>query len=118
MNSETSEQNLVAYIAVIVYEITSSSLDHQPLYEESFVLFKASSEEEAQQMALQYAQQEQVTYKNEQQDDITWTVKHVIDVSPLLVQNVNFESGSELYARHFRNYQAYTSFEPLLSGGL
>lgn len=118
MNIKTVEQNLTSYVAIIVYESTSDSLQYQTLYQESFVLIKALCDESAQQEALHYAQQQQTTYKNEQQETISWTVKQIIDVSPLLVENVHFDNGSEIYARHFRNYQAYTSFEPFLSGGL
>ncbi len=39
-------------------------------------------------------------------------LKHVIDVSPVLTDA--FEDGSELYARHFRNFQAYSLSEPVL----
>jgi hypothetical protein len=39
--------------------------------------------------------------------------KRVLDVQCALIDN--FLDGTELYARHFRNYEAYRSFEPLPS---
>ena len=118
MNIEVAEQTFISYVAVILYESTSDSSKYQSMYQESFVLIKAISPEIAQQEALRYAQQQQTTYENEQQETIYWTLKHIVDISPLRAENVNFDNGSEIYFRHFRDYQAYTSFEPLLSGGL
>ena len=89
---------------------------YQKLYEEDYVLVQASSDEDARQKALQLAQKGQHSYKNEYQEKITWTLKHVLDVAPVLSEK--FEHGAELYARHIRNYEAYVAFEPLLSGGL
>jgi len=116
MNTEIEKQNLSFYIAVIVYEFSSDAPQDQPLYREDFVLIKASSREDAQQKTLQLAQKEETTYKNEQGENITVTLKHVVDVSSVLSEK--FEDGADLYARHFHNYQAYVAFEPLFSGGL
>jgi hypothetical protein len=33
-------------------------------------------------------------------------------------KNRSSDNGVDLYARHFRNYEAYQSFEPLLSNAL
>ena len=118
MNLEATTSKLTAYIAVIVFEYTYEHTSYQPLYDESFVLIKAYSLENAQLEVLAYAQKQQVTYKNQQQETVHVSLKQVIDVSPLLTENIKFENGSELYSRHFRDYQAYVSFEPLLSGGL
>lgn len=116
MNTENEEQKLTFYIAVVVYESSSDAPNYQPLYEEDFVLIKAYSQEDAKQKTSQWARQQQTTYKNEAQENITWTLKHVLDLSPALSEF--FEHGAELYARHFHNYQAYVAFEPFLSGGL
>jgi hypothetical protein len=118
MNIEAKGSQLTSYIAVIIYAATSDVPNYQPLYEECFMLIKAASQEEARQKTVRYAQRQQTTYKNEQQEDIRWLLKQIIDINPVLTDNIDFEDGSELYARHFRNYQAYTAFEPLLSGGL
>jgi hypothetical protein len=104
------------YIAIILYESNSDISGYLPLYQECFVLIKATSIEEAQEKALAHGNQEQVTYQNENQEIITWSLKQVIDVNPVLDDEL--DDGSELYARHFRNYQAYCGFEPLLSGEL
>ena len=114
MNTEIEKQNPSFYVAVIVYEFSSDTPQCQPLYREDIVLIKASTLEDAQQKTLQLAQKQETVYKNELGENITLTLKHVVDVSPILSEN--FVHGADMYARHFRNYQAYIAFEPFLSG--
>ncbi len=102
------------YVAVLVYESSSVSPNYQPLFEESFILMKASSVEEAQQKTQKYADAHTSTFQNESGDSITWKLKHIVDVNQVL-NDIDLD-GSEIYARHFRNYQAYKDFETLLSG--
>ncbi|MEO7021315.1 MAG: DUF4288 domain-containing protein [Ktedonobacteraceae bacterium] len=115
---EIGEQKNLAtfYIAIILYEASSDAPDYTPLYQESFVLLQAHSAEEARQKAFLHAQHEQISYPNEYNEQISWSFKQIIDVSPVLSET--FNDGSELYARHFRDYQAYRLFEPLLSGNI
>ncbi|GAB4205082.1 MAG: hypothetical protein Fur006_60820 [Coleofasciculaceae cyanobacterium] len=101
------------YIAVILYESSSTKPEYKPLYQECFVLIKATSVEEAREKALSHASQEQVSYQNEKGDTITWSLKQVVDVNSVLYDE--FDDFTELYARHFRNYEAYRLFESLLS---
>ncbi|MGB7521183.1 MAG: DUF4288 domain-containing protein, partial [Spirulinaceae cyanobacterium] len=80
---------------------------------ECFTLIKASSLKEAQEKTLVYAKKEESKSQNEYGETITWSLKQVVDVNPALYDE--FEDGTDLYARYFRNYEAYSSFEPLLS---
>src|SRR5262249_38587093 len=114
LEERQTEQEQSFYIAIFLYESTSSAPGYRPLYQESFVLIKARSLEEAQAKARARAEEEQVSYTNEAGEIINWALKRVIDVNPTL--DDVFEDGSDLYARHFRNYAAYAQFEPLLSG--
>jgi hypothetical protein len=109
-STELGEQSF--YIAIVLSEASSDAEGYKPLYEETFVLIKALSLDEARAKVLDYASQQQVTYQNENGEIIRWSLKSVIDVSPVLYDG--FEDETELYARHFRNYEAYRSFEPLL----
>jgi len=60
---------------------------------------------------------EEVRYPNEDKEIITWSLKQIVDVNSVLYDDFDDSNdGVELYARHFRNYEAYRSFEPLLSG--
>ncbi|QIZ36000.1 DUF4288 domain-containing protein [Saccharopolyspora sp. ASAGF58] len=99
------------YVAVLVLEATSDAADHKPLYEESFVLLKAESEEEAKEKAAEHGKQQETSYQNENHELITWKLKQIIEVKPL--EDATFDDGTELYSRFFRNYQAYSSSEPL-----
>jgi hypothetical protein len=101
------------YMAVILSEAQSDVPDYEPLYEESFVLIAASSEDEAREKAAIHTQGQLSSYQNEFGETITWVMKQIVDVSPVLTDTI--EDGSELYVRHFRNYQAYRTFEPMLS---
>ncbi len=100
------------YVALILYESHSNKLDYKPLYQECFTLIKASSLEEAQEKTLAYAKKEEGKFQNEYGETITWSLKQVVDVNPTLYDE--FEDETDLYTRHFRNYKAYSSFEPLL----
>lgn len=102
------------YIAVILFESSSNVSDYKPLYQECFVLILANSLESAKEKTLVYAQSQEISYQNENKQMITWSLKQIVDVNSVLYDE--FNNGTELYARHFRNYQAYSLFEPLLSG--
>lgn len=102
------------YMAVLLLESSSESSGHQPLYEESFVLLSAESEEEAAEKAKEYGKQQETSYHDEHHELVSWKLKHVVEVKP--VADATFDDGSELYSRFFRNYAGYHSFEPLLGG--
>lgn len=114
MEIESTSQKESFYIAVILFESSSNVPDYKPLYEECFVLIKANSLEEAQEKTLVYGHAQEGSYQNENKEIINWSLKQIVDVNSVLYDE--FDNGTELYARHFRNYQAYCLFEPLLSG--
>ncbi|MEH2392062.1 MAG: hypothetical protein V7K21_10550 [Nostoc sp.] len=65
---------------------------------------------------MNHSKNESVSYTNENEETITWSLQQVVDVNSVL--DDDFDSSEDivdLYARHFRNYKAYQSFEPLLS---
>ncbi|MBE3558432.1 MAG: DUF4288 domain-containing protein [Ktedonobacteraceae bacterium] len=111
MKAQPVQSNLPFYIAVLLWESSSDRPDYRPLYEESILLIAATSEEEARQKALVSASK--YSYDNVYGETITWSLKHLVDVQPALEEK--FSDVTELYARHFRNYEAYRAFEPLLS---
>jgi Domain of unknown function (DUF4288) len=111
LEPENSKQAL--YVAVLLYESSSEAPGYQPLYEESFILLKAGSLQEAKEKALAHGLGDQVSYRNEEQETITWSLKHLIDVNEVLDDDLG--DGSDLYARHFYDYAAYARFEPMLS---
>lgn len=104
------------YIAVLLYESTSESGDKAPMYEESFVLLQAANEEEARARAVEHGRRQQTQYENAERQTVRQSFKHVVDVSPVLSDEL--KDGAELYARHFKNYDAYHAFEPLLGGSV
>jgi len=101
------------YVAVLVAESSSDAPDYEPLYEESLVLIRAASDEAAAARAEELGVEEQTSYVNDVGETITWTLKRVLDVSRTLTDEL--EDGTTLYSRHFRDYDSYRRFEPLLS---
>ncbi|MCX5206631.1 DUF4288 domain-containing protein [Streptomyces sp. NBC_00237] len=101
-----------SYIAILLTEATSEAPDHEPLYAEDFVLLTADSEEEARAKALTHGRSQETSYENEQGERITWKLLHVVDVNEVL--DASLGDRADLYSRHFKNYDAYRAFEPLL----
>ncbi|MCA1190328.1 MULTISPECIES: DUF4288 domain-containing protein [unclassified Saccharopolyspora] len=112
--ASTSSAEAEFYVAVLLIEISSASATEPELYEESFVLVKAESDEEAREKAVDCGKQQAASYPNEDGEIVTWKFKELVEVKK--VEDATFDDGSELYSRFFRNYTAYRSFEPLLSG--
>lgn len=65
METESANNAPSFYVAVIINEISVETPDFRPDYEECFVLIKVSSRQEANEKALNYARQQQCSYKNE-----------------------------------------------------
>ena len=114
MTVDNSSIKTYLYIAVILFESLSNAPNSQSLYEECFILIQANSLEEAREKALLYSRQQECSYQNQYKDTIAWNCKQIIDVNSVLSDN--FSEVTEIYARHFRNYEAYCQFAPLLSG--
>ncbi|WP_406186919.1 DUF4288 domain-containing protein [Streptomyces sp. NBC_01006] len=104
------------YVAVLVCvaESAAASGGQAPLYRESFVLLTARTEDEARSKARAHGEGLETSYRNEKGELITWTFRQLVDVAE--VPDDRLGDGADLYTRHFRDFAAYTAFEPLLSG--
>ncbi|MEV6734891.1 MULTISPECIES: DUF4288 domain-containing protein [unclassified Streptomyces] len=102
------------YVAVLVCVATATAGGQAPLYRESFVLLSARTEDEARSKAQAHGEALETSYRNEKGERITWTFRQLVDVAE--VPEDPLGDGAEIYTRHFRNFAAYTAFEPLLSG--
>jgi hypothetical protein len=100
------------YAAVLVYESACSGAGYEPLCEETVTLVRASSAGHAEQRARELARTRETEYLNDRGELIRWTFKHLVDVSEIADDLVD---GAEVYTRHFRDYEAYRSFEMMLS---
>ncbi len=92
------------YIVVLIIECTIAHSDDKPLYEERFLLIKASSEEDASEKAIQQSNQLE-SYQNQYGETVTWTFKEVVEAKE--VNEGEIGDGTEIFARFFRNYEAY-----------
>lgn len=102
------------YLAIVLYESSSPDPNYKPLYEECISLIEADSDAHARQKVEKLAIDSQTSYQNQFGQTLHQTIKHIIDVAPLVDEKL--QDGATLYARFFRNYQAYHDMEPLLSG--
>ncbi len=114
MESLTSQAPF--YIAVLLYESSSPDPSYTPTFEECFVLVRAPSDDEARARAQQHSTSRQTSFQNAAGQLIHWKLKHIVDVSKILADAL--DDGSDIYARHFKDYDSYHRFEPLLGGTL
>ncbi|PEC19706.1 DUF4288 domain-containing protein [Bacillus cereus] len=71
--------------------------NHDTLFEESIILVKANSLEEAHKLGEKLAIQSELTYENVYEEQVTWKFRKVLHVFEL--DDTPFETGKELYAR-------------------
>jgi hypothetical protein len=95
------------YVAVIVSESSSEAPNYAPLYEEAFLLVRARSLEQAAEKARAHIGQE-APYTSMTGQKVSWS-RRLVEVGETLYDN--FEDGREIYARFFRNYNAYELLE-------
>lgn len=100
------------YAAVLVYEAASSRVGQEPLFEETVTLLLADTPEHAAERARDHAESRETSYLNADGDTITWSFRHLVDVTEV---DDPLGDGAEVYTRHFRDYHAYLAVEPLAS---
>lgn len=93
------------YVAVVIIESAIANSTYQPLYEERFLLIKATSEEDASEKAIQQSN-EPLSYQNQYGETVTWTFKEVVEVKAVDYDKI--ADGTEIFTRFFRNYEAYS----------
>ncbi|PFB84514.1 S-ribosylhomocysteinase [Bacillus anthracis] len=71
--------------------------NHDTLLEESIILVKANSLEEAHELSEKIAMQSEDMYDNMYDEQVTWKFRKVLHVFEL--DDTPFETGKELYAR-------------------
>ena len=110
------EEAICWYAGVLVTKSASDREDYVPLFEESVVVVTALDEDEARRKIQALAAREsQTSYLTADGARVSWELVHVLDVQALRTAP---EDGATVYARHFRDYEAYRRFEPLLDGSI
>ena len=100
------------YTTVSIFEMTSPK--QPPLYREELSAINANSDEEAKTRAIAQGKASEHSYENGEGETITVSFKTLVDVQEPL--EAIPQSEGVIYARHFRDYQAYETFEPMLRG--
>lgn len=116
MTTTTADSGPHWYVAILLYESSSPDPGYTPLFEEAILLLQAASDDEARTKAQAHADRSRTSFKNVLGQTIIWTLKHIVDVNVMLVDGP--ADGAEIYARHFRDYDAYRKFEPMLDGSV
>jgi hypothetical protein len=112
MMSELIENYLIGrqtYIVIFVVEIQVHAPDMAPRYEENFTLLKASSQEEAEQKALDYVTNDACgePYQNVYGEQVTWRLKKITEVR-LILDTLELPTDIvELSTRAFNDYESY-----------
>ncbi len=99
------------HVAIILYKSSSDANGYVPMFEESITLIKANTEAEARKSAECLAHSRGAKFKNEKGEEITWVFDKIIDIAPMLEDNL--KDVTEIYSRHFANINAYKQFEEL-----
>ena len=94
------------YIVVLLLESIIARPDYKPLYEERFLLVRATSEEEASEKAIQQSNQP-LSYQNQYSETVTWIFKEVVEAKEVNIDKL--VDGTEIFARFFQNYEAYNA---------
>ena len=97
------------YVAIIVYKSASDSAGYTPLYEECITLVKANTMDEARSKVEDLTKHRSTKYKNAEGQEISWSLYSIVDINPMLEDS--FDEVTEIYARHFRDIEAYRKFE-------
>lgn len=102
------------YVAIMLYQSSSDSLDYETLYQETFVEVMAADEKSANTALQELAKRREVSYKNEAGEQITWSLIKIVDRAEVLEETPE-ENVRELYARHFKDFDAYKKMESLIN---
>lgn len=106
MTLDNNKQSPLFYIVVVIIKCIVTHHDYKPLYEERFLLIKAISEQDASEKAIQKSNQP-LSYQNQYGETVTWTFKEVVEAKE--VNKDELVDGTEIFARFFRNYEAYNT---------
>ena len=99
------------YAALLLFKATVED-GGPPLYEESVFVVDAATPAEARRAAEQIGQAGQHTYKNVDGKTVSRSLDRVVDVAPIPGDRLGH--GSEIYSRHFSNFEDYKRFESLI----
>jgi Domain of unknown function (DUF4288) len=107
---------LPKFVAIVIFKSESDNPNYIPLYEETISLVDAQTLDEAEKKVQMYAKSYQTSFQNKEGQTISWKAHKIVDVNQVLADEVETnEPVTELYSRHFRNYEAYQTFETLIS---
>ena len=105
----TDSKNSVYTASLLFRSLRDGVFLPENLWEESLVLIRASSREEAEEKACQIGLSRRLSYKTDDGAELTWEffkVERVFEVDDPL------ESGAEVFSRHLRNSEVESLLTP------
>jgi hypothetical protein len=112
--SPDAEGSVDLYVAILVNEISVDGPGHVPWYEESIVLLRAASDEDAARRALQHARAAETSYANADGETVHWSFREIASIGPALegvFDPVRLAEGVEIYSRSFGDLDAYRALD-------
>jgi hypothetical protein len=104
------------YVAILINEISVDGPGHVPRYEESIVLLRAASNEDAERRALRHAHAAETSYTNTDGETVRWSFRELASIGPALEYTFDEErlaEGVEIYSRFFGDLDAYRAADGL-----
>ena len=99
------------YVAVILYEGSSTSSTFTPGFEEITLLVEAVSSEDAEKKAKNYGISNQPQYDNEAGDTVKWTFLKV-ESTNLILEEITSDI-TPIHSKYFRNMETYTKLREM-----
>lgn len=112
----TTRTNSKLYVAVAVFFAELNGSSEETLFQETFHLVHGKDETSARREAELVFRDLVHSYSNQQGQTVSWRLLEIVDVAA--IGETELRHGSELYTRHFRDFNAYKKFEPALEGSL
>jgi hypothetical protein len=100
------------YIAIVLIASSSETLSYTPLYDETTLLIKANSLEEARERAMVYGKSREGNTKNAEGIDITMKFLGILDIKEVV--EVLGSDVTAINSRSFNDFSAYESFTELI----
>lgn len=98
------------YVAILLSQSSSDVTGYEPAYEETLLLIRASSLEDARQQAMKRGHDLSHQFTNALGQTISWHFRSLVDISPVFSEDLG--EVTELSCRHFHDIDAYERFDP------
>lgn len=93
-DKKAKTKNMNKYIAKIAFQIVSGDGKHTPQFDEQFRIFEAETENEALTKARAKGKEEETSFLNEKQENVSWKYIGVLE----LLELKDMADGAQIYS--------------------